>query len=342
VSLHAAALRSPLAQAVSVIDGAGALALACHVHPDGDALGSLLAMKHLCEAHGKQVVCSWPEPFVVGPHYGFLPGIGDAVPPSRFPADPPVMITFDLGSFARLGDLANVARHVGETGELVVLDHHSDNERFGTINLVDLDAAATASVVRELAAELGWSLTRDAAICLYAGLVTDTGRFRYPNVNATVFHLAEELASFDIPIPQIEWELFEKHRFAYLRLIGRALDRARIFPECRFVATWCTVADLDEFGVAFDETEGLIDVVRQAAEADVSCVIREALDEGFRVWLRSTGEIDVGALARRFGGGGHWFMAGFVSHEPLNWILDHVEDAVSNLREANPPTVHRT
>ena len=329
MSLHTPELRAPLDRAVAVIDTADTLALACHVHPDGDALGSLLAMKHLGEAHGKRIVCSWPEPFVVGPHYRFLPGIDSAVPPAAFPDEPALMMTFDLGNYHRLGELAAPAQ---QAGELLVLDHHADNERFGSINLVDLDAPATAAVVRELAAALGWALTRDTAICLYSGLVTDTGRFRYPNVGTDVFHLAEELASFDIPIAEIEWELFEKHRFTYLRLVGRALDRARLDPDSRFVVTWCSAADLDEFDVAFDETEGLIDVVRQAAEADVSCVIREAPDEGYRVSLRSTGRLDVGELARSFGGGGHWFMAGFVSHAELDELIAGIERAVRQAR----------
>lgn len=321
VSTHLDALE----RAAEIIDAVESVALACHVHPDGDALGSMLAMKHLCEAHGTKAVCSWPDPFVVGPHYEFLPGIRQAVPPARFPQSPEVMMTFDLGSFARLGNLESSAH---AAGELLVLDHHPDNQQFGTVNLVDLDAAATAVVVRDLAATLNWKLNHDAAVCLYAGLVTDTGRFRYPNTTTEVFHFAEELASFDLPIAQIEWELFEKHRFAYLRLVGAVLARARLDPDAHFVATWCSQEDLTYFGVAFDETEGLIDVVRQAAEADVSCIVRQDGDEGNRVSLRSTGGVDVGEIARAFGGGGHWFMAGFVSHASVDSIIDDVERAV--------------
>ncbi|MBI2703886.1 MAG: bifunctional oligoribonuclease/PAP phosphatase NrnA [Actinobacteria bacterium] len=319
-----------LDEAAAVIDEADELALACHVHPDGDALGSMLAMKHLCDAHGTRAVCSWPDPFVVGPHYDFLEAAAYAVPPSEVPARPEVMLTFDLGRFSRLGNLEPTARNAAT---LIVLDHHPDNERFGDINLVDLGAAATAVVVRDLARALGWKLNRDSAMCLYAGLVTDTGRFRYPNTTSEVFHLAEELASFDLPIARIEWELFEKHRFAYLRLVGHVLERARLDPELGLATTWCTTGDLARFGVAFDETEGLIDVVRQAAEAEVSCVAREAAGEGTRVSLRSTGAIDVGEIARRFGGGGHWFMAGFQSDDPIDQILAEVERAV---REAPP------
>ncbi|MGZ4759676.1 MAG: DHH family phosphoesterase [Acidimicrobiales bacterium] len=323
-----------LERAAATIDDASSVALACYVHPDGDALGSLMGMRLLCEAHGTPAICSWPDPFVVGPHYEYLPGLDLAVPPAEFPSRPEVMATFDLGSVARLGSLAPSAQHARQSGELIVIDHHEDNQRFGTINLVDTRAAATAVVVRDLAATLDWKLTRDVAVCLYTGLVTDTGRFRYPNTTPEVFHLAEELASFDIDIARIEWQLFEKHRFTYLRLIASVLERARLEPETGFVATWCTLADLDEHGVEFDETEGLIDVIRQTAEAGVSCVIREAPDEGNRVSLRSTGSIDVGALARQFGGGGHWFMAGFVSPDPVATLLDRIEAAV---RDVAPP-----
>jgi phosphoesterase RecJ-like protein len=323
--------RTTLETAAHAIDRAGSVALACHVHPDGDALGSLLGMRLLCEAHGTPATCSWPDPFVVGPHYEYLPGLELAVPPAQFPDEPEVMATFDLGSYARLGSLAPAARHAHDAGQLIVVDHHADNERFGTINLVDTRAAATAVVVRDLAAVLDWKLTREIAVCLYTGLVTDTGRFRYPNTTPEVFHLAEELASFDIEIARIEWELFEKHRFAYLRLVGAMLERARLHPEHGFVATWCTTDDLAQFGVEFDETEGLIDVIRQTAEATVSCVVREAPGEGNRVSLRSTGSTDVGEVARRFGGGGHSFMAGFLTAEPVEAVLDQVEAAVEDL-----------
>jgi phosphoesterase RecJ-like protein len=329
------AVEAAVDAAAAVVRRGGPLALACHVHPDGDALGSLLAMKHLCEANGVPTVCSWPDPFVTGPHYQFLPGLADAVAPAAFPGSPDVMFTFDLGSFGRLGNLEAAARRAGT---LVVLDHHPDNQRFGTVNVVDTAAAATAVVVRQLATVLGWDLTRDAAVCLYAGLVTDTGRFRYPNTTARVFHFAEELAGWDIPIARIEWELFEKHRFDYLRLIGAVLDRARLDADAALVTAWCTLEDLDRFGVQFDETEGLIDIVRQAAEAEVSCVLREAPGEGVRVSLRSTGDLDVGAVARGFGGGGHWFMSGFQARSPLGDVRAAVEAAV---RDAQAAGQHR-
>ena len=121
-----------------------------------------------------------------------------------------------------------------------MLDHHVTNARFGSVNVVDEDAAATAVVVRRLVERLGWPLNREAATCLYTGLVTDTGRFQYSNTTPEVFGLAEELSSFGLPIADMTRQLFEEHRFAYLQLIATCLARAELDRDRRFVATWIT------------------------------------------------------------------------------------------------------
>jgi phosphoesterase RecJ-like protein len=315
--------------AVAAIAAAPALALACHIGPDGDALGSLLAMHHLALAHGKPSVASWSEPFVVAPHYGFLPGLDLCTKPADFPPAPEVMVTFDCGSLARLGDLAKPAQ---DARELIVLDHHASNDNYGTINVVDPAAAATAVVVRRLARALGWSLTRDAALCLYTGLVTDTGRFQYSNTTAEVFELAQELAQFDLPIAAASRQLFEQHSFDYLQMVGACLARAELDRDLRFVATWVTNFDLDGFDVDLAETEGLIDLVRRTAEADVACVCKES-PEGIRVSLRSVrDDIDVGLIAARFGGGGHRYAAGFVAPYPVVDVLAGIKAALREQR----------
>lgn len=314
-----------LRRAAEVIRAAPSVALACHVTPDGDALGSMLALHLLCRDAGKPSTASWAEPFVVAPHYAFLPGLDLATKPADFPEAPDVMVTFDCGSLARLGGLAEAARRAGE---LIVLDHHASNEYFGSINVVDPDAASTTVIVRRLAAELGWPLTRDPAMCIYTGLVTDTGRFQYSNTTPEVFGLAQELASFDLPIAAITRQLFEEHRFSYLQLVAACLARAELDRELEFVATWVTLADLERYGVEFEETEGLIDLVRRSAEAEVSCVLKESSD-GIRVSLRSVSHFDVGALATELGGGGHRFAAGFTSSGTVAEVLSTVRDAVA-------------
>jgi bifunctional oligoribonuclease and PAP phosphatase NrnA len=316
-----------LAAAAHLISGADRLALACHVAPDGDALGSMMALHHLAVAQGVESVASWPEPFVVAPHYQFLPGLELATKPADFPTHPDVMVTFDCGSLQRLCELGPTAERTAAAGGLVVLDHHVTNDCYGSINAVDPDAAATAVVVRRLAALLGWPLNRNAAICLYTGLVTDTGRFQYSNTTPEVFALAHELATFDLPICDMSRQLFEEHRFAYLKLVGICLERAELDVDRRFVATWVTEEDLRRFDVSIEETEGLIDLIRRAAEAEVSCVLKES-PEGVRVSLRSLANTDVGAIATRFGGGGHRFAAGFTSSGTVAEVLADIRAAL--------------
>lgn len=319
-----------LQRAAEVISAADSVALACHVAPDGDALGSMLAMHHLCMSVGKPSIASWPSPFVVAPHYTYLPGLDTATPPEDFPEAPDVMITFDCGSLARLGELAAPSK---AAGELIVLDHHISNDRYGTINVIDVDAAATAVVVRALAATLGWELTRDAAMCLYTGLVTDTGRFQYQSTTPAVFGLAQELAGFDLPIPALSRQLFEEHRLDYLKLAGTCLAHADLDATTGFVMVAITAEDFATYGVSVDETEGLIDLVRRTKEAEVSAVLKET-DDGVRVSLRSVTEVDVSLVAACFGGGGHRYAAGFSSHAPLESVKAELRAAVAVAVEA--------
>jgi len=323
-------MTSDFDRAVAAIKSASSLALACHIGPDGDALGSVLAMHHLAAANGMPSIASWSEPFEVAPHYNFLPGLDGTTKPADFPDAPEVMLTFDCGSIGRLGDLADNAR---AAHELIVVDHHASNDRYGTINVVDPDAAATAVLVHRLAKALDWRLTRDAALCLYTGLVTDTGRFQYSNTTPGVFALAEELARFDLPIADISRKLFEEHRFSYLQMVGCCLARAELDRELSFVATWITNFDYDGFDVDVSETEGLIDLIRRTAEAEVACVLKET-EEGIRVSLRSVSHVDVGAIAARFGGGGHRFASGFVAPYPVTDVLDQIKDILREVRAA--------
>ncbi len=314
-----------LTRAATVIRSARTIGLACHVSPDGDALGSMLGLHHVLVAAGIDSIASFSEPFVVAPHYRELPGLDLLTPPDRFPRDPDVMVTFDSGSLARLGDLESPAK---SAGELIVIDHHVSNQRYGSINVIDPDAAASGVLVRRLIARLGLPLTRDAAVCLYAAIVCDTGRFQYESTTADVFDLARELACFDVPIPELSRTLFEEHRFAYLQLLAEALASATLVADKRFVWTKVSQHDLARHGVTFEEVEGLIDVVRRTREAEVSCVLKEAADGTWRISLRSLGAVDVRHIAEMQGGGGHRFAAGFTSDEPVAVIIERILGAL--------------
>ncbi len=307
-----------LAGAVAAIAGAEQVALACHVNPDGDALGSTLGLFHVLRAAGRNVVASFPSPFEVAPHYRDLPGLELLTPPEVFPSEPLVMATFDCGSIDRLGDLAPAAK---AAKELIVVDHHVSNDRYGTINLIEPDAAASGWVVLELIDALGLPLNRDAAVCLYTALVCDTGRFQYACTTPAVFDMARRLTEFDVPIESLSRALFEEHRFAYLRLLGEALGSAELVPEQRFVWVAVTQELLGRHGVDLAEIEGLIDILRRTSEADVTCVIKEEVDGSLRVSLRSLGSIDVCRIATGHGGGGHRFAAGFASELDVDTLV---------------------
>lgn len=314
-----------IVEAVDAVRGADRVALACHVNPDGDALGSMLALFHVLRAAGVDVVASFPSPFRVAPHYRELPGLDLLTPPSEFPSEPDVMLTFDCGSLARLGDLEPAAKGARQ---LVVIDHHVSNQCYGSINLVDPAAAASGVVVQALVDALGLPLNRDAAVCLYAALICDTGRFQYETTTPEVFDLARRLTQFDVPVPELSRSLFEEHRFAYLRLLGEALARAELVREQRFVWTAITQDMLTRHDVSIDEVEGLIDILRRTAEAEVTCVLKEEEDGTLRVSLRSLGAVDVRRVAEANGGGGHRFAAGFSSELDVPTVIARITAAL--------------
>jgi phosphoesterase RecJ-like protein len=314
-----------LSDAIDAVARAGQVVLGCHVNPDGDALGSTLGMLHVLRAAGRDAIATFPNPFVVAPHYRDLPGLDLLTRPEDVPAEPELMVTFDCGSLDRLGDLEPVARGAKQ---LVVVDHHISNTRFGSINVIDAQAAASGWITLELIDGLGLPLTRDAAVCLYAALVCDTGRFQYETTTPAVFDMARRLTEFDVPVATLSRSLFEEHRFAYLQLLAEALQHAQLEREQRFVWTAVTQDMLKRHDVEVEEIEGLIDILRRTSEAEVTCVLKEEPDGSIRVSLRSLGGVDVRRVAEAHGGGGHTFAAGFTSELDLETCVARIRAAL--------------
>lgn len=314
-----------LTRATELVRDAAQVALACHVSPDGDALGSMLGLFHVLRAADYNVVASFPSPFVVAPHYRELPGLDLLSKPEDFPAEPDVMVTFDCGSLARLGDLEPAAK---AARELVVIDHHISNDCYGTVNVIEPQAAASGWVVQRLVDSLGLPLCRDAAVCLYAAIVCDTGRFQYDTTTPAVFDLASRLTQFDVPVARLSRTLFEEHRFAYLQLLAEALTNAELVREQRFVWTAVTQDMLRRHQVTIDEVEGLIDILRRTEEAEVTCVLKEEPDGSVRVSLRSLGDTDVCRIAAAYGGGGHQYAAGFTSDQDVPTTVARIRAAL--------------
>ena len=221
----------------------------------------------------------------------FLPGLDLLTQPREFPAEPQVMITFDAASRGRLGVLApNAAR----AGELIVVDHHASNTRFGTIHLVDPAAAATAVLACELVDRLGLPLTRPIAVGLYAGLVTDTGSFKHASTTVGVHGLAARLLGTGIEPEVVARELWDRAPFGYLRVLSAALGRAVLEPRQAggLGLVWTTVsrADRAAHGLGYDTVEPMIDVVRRTEEAEVAIVFKQDDDGAWQVSARSKGQ----------------------------------------------------
>lgn len=311
-------------QAVELLTGADRVALACHVAPDGDALGSMLALGAALRSRGTEVVASWGgAPFEVPAAYAFLPARDLLVSPADFPAQPELFVTLDSASLDRLGTLAD---RVATAACTIVVDHHTTNTRYGGVHLVDGDAAATAVLVAELVERLDIELSQDIAAGLYTGLLTDTGSFRYPSATPGVHRLAARLLATGIRHDLISRAIYDTAPFGWIELLGRACAAARLDPAAvgGLGMVW-TVVDAKDFadsGLGLADIEGVIDVLRVAQEAEVAVVLKaDPLEGGWKVSTRSKGAVDMSAVCAALGGGGHLFAAGYTTADDADTTL---------------------
>ncbi|NUR83293.1 MAG: bifunctional oligoribonuclease/PAP phosphatase NrnA [Nonomuraea sp.] len=310
------------ARVLELVEKADEVCLACHVSPDGDALGSMLAAAFALRATGKRVHASFGDhDFRVPRLLRFLPGLDLLEPPSDYPSHPELMITFDSSTLDRLGLLA---ANAGRAQEVVVIDHHPTNTGFGTIALIDPAVAATAVLVEQLIYRLGGTLDRDIATCLYAGLVTDTGSFRYSSTTPSVHRMAARLVATGLRTDEIARELWDRSPFGYLKVLAAALDR--VVLEDGLVWTSVPHADRAAYGLPYDEVEGIIDVVRRTDEAEVAVVLKQDDLGAWQVSTRSKGAVDVGAICTALGGGGHHNAAGYTSHASVEETMAAFRD----------------
>ena len=299
--------------------------LVTHENPDGDALGSLLALKLALAELGKDAVM-------------YLYGSGPLPAEYRFmsleelhrelPADwrERVLVAVDCANESRLGP---EPEPLASAPLVLDIDHHHDNSRFGTVNLVIPNASSTGEVLRDLFAELGVPLSPEIAEALYIALVTDTGRFQYTNTTAKTLRLAAELVEAGADVHRIFRDVYETVQFAKLKLLARALERAQIYDGGRLVISYLLRSDFTDIGAAETYSEGIIDYLRAVEGADMAAMIREPPRSdrpARRVSLRaSNDELDVSAIARRSGGGGHRQAAGFSSDDSIEEITEFLK-----------------
>jgi phosphoesterase RecJ-like protein len=297
--------------------------LTTHENPDGDALGSLLAMHLALEQLGKDSVMVLHGDAPLPGEYAFME-LGDLR--RRWPDDVAerVLVAVDCANESRIAD----PEILGRVPLSVDIDHHHDNTRFGRINLIDAHASSTGEVLRDVFRELGVELTPEIAEPLYIALVTDTGRFQYANTTPKALRLAAELVEAGADVHRVFQGVYESVQFAKLKLLARALERAQVYEGGAIVVSYLLRTDFGEVGAAEPYSEGIIDYLRAVEGADMAVLIREPpRSDGplRRVSLRaSVDELDVSAIARKSGGGGHRQAAGFSSDATIEEITDFV------------------
>jgi len=269
------------------------IVLISHVNPDGDALGSSLSMYNILKNMGKNVtIVNTTE---LASYLDFLPNF-DKVK-KQLPKKIDLMISFDCGSFDRLG--------IEEKPSFLInIDHHISNTNYGDINLIE-EAASTSQVVFNILEANGVEIDTDSAICIYTALVTDTGNFQYESVTDEVFRVASELVKCGVKPDFISKMLYERDRLSRLRFLAKALDTLELHLEGKVGSVEVTNELMAITGAIKDDTDGLVNMVRKLESVEVAMMLREEENGDIKISLRSKNYVDVSKIAVKYGGGGH-------------------------------------
>ncbi len=274
-----------------------------HINPDGDAVSSSLAMAYILESLGKKYTIAnqdaYPQRFKYLEKYNQMQRVADI---NRKFAN---VIAVDTADLRRMGDGVNL---IAESSKIVNIDHHLAANHFGDINIVIVDAASTTEVIYRLVKELGIECSKELAEYIYTGLLTDTGGFRYTNTTATTLEIAAELVSYGIAPGEMADYALERVSLAYLDVLKLVLNNAEYYDDHTIIGSYIDYRNLEKLE---DETDGLVNLLRNINSVEISFLIKEDKPDHFRVSLRSTNQDDISKVAIRFGGGGHYSAAGF-------------------------------
>jgi len=290
---------------------ASSVVVCAHVRPDGDAIGSALALTLALREAGIPAIPTLADDKPASSTYDWLPGFGLYTRAAELEV-PSVFVALDTPIPGRLGVAEELAK---AAGALLVIDHHPDATPYGSVNVLDSDAAATGQLVWQLLEALEIRPTPEIALCCYTALVTDTGRFQYQNTTADVLRDAAAMLDAGVDASEVSRLVYQSRSAASLALEARAMSRLTVVNGGAVAYTWVTDADFEETGALPEEAEHLPDAVRVLAGIEVAVLMRERGDE-VRVNLRAKTTFDVGAVASRFGGGGHKAAAGLTWEHP--------------------------
>ena len=316
-------------EVAALMRSAGSVLVVSHRSPDGDSIGTQLALGRLLEPHAEKVTLLGSGP--VPPRYAWLPGAEKIRVVGTCEERFPLVVALECGNLQRT-DIAGI------NGEVVInIDHHQQNDHYGQLNWVDPGFSSVGEMIYHVARRLtdGGPLPLDAAVNLYTAILTDTGSFHFSNTSPDTLTICGQLVALGVKPAEVAANIFENHSVARLRLMGRVLSTLNIDPDGRI--GWVTVSqrDLRETGAAPEDVEGLVSLPRSIGQLEVAALFREQEDGSYRVSLRSKRLVDVAGVAAGFGGGGHVRAAGLTTAGPLDAAVAAVtgalRDALSTL-----------
>jgi phosphoesterase RecJ-like protein len=292
-------------EVVAAIERCRRVLLFAHVYPDGDVLGSQLGLGLALRGAGRAVTfaCAHPVP----DPFHFLPGAADVQQWKAGRSEFDLVVALDCPDPARLGGLLEGAR--GPGAQILNIDHHGDNRRYGDVNWVDTRAAATGELVYDLVEAAGLPLTPDVAVNLYTAIVTDTGSFRYSNTTPKTLRVAARLVEVGVDPAHVATTVYETRQLAGLRLLGQILQGIETDGDGQIA--WLVIDRTLAGSPDLSEAEEFVNYPRSVRTAKVAVLFRE-LPDAVKVSLRAKGEVDVARIAARLGGGGHPNAAGLI------------------------------
>ncbi|UXA19907.1 bifunctional oligoribonuclease/PAP phosphatase NrnA [Mycobacterium sp. SMC-4] len=312
-------------QAADLLDGADNIVVVGHVFPDADTIGAGLALAQVLARVGKDVAVSFATPAELPESLRTLPGGHLLARPGQVRPNPDLVVTVDIPSVNRLGSLAELA---APGRDVLVVDHHASNTLFGSANFVDPSADSTTMLVAELLDAWDKPIDVGVAHCLYAGLTTDTGSFRWATARA--HRLAARLIELGVDNAGISRTLLDTHPFAWLPMLSRVLGSARLVAEAaQGRGLVYAVVPHDEWSAARpEEVESIVDIVRTTAQAEVAAVFKEIAPQQWSVSMRSKA-LDVSAVGATFGGGGHRLAAGYTASGTADEVVAALRSALA-------------
>ena len=298
--------------------------IASHKNPDGDAIGSLIAMGLALDAPNKNITLYNESP--IPSAYRFLPSVERIVRQIKETNTYDTAIILDCADFQRIGKISSV---ISKIPVIINIDHHITNNRFGNLNLIDTSACATAEIIFNLLIEMTLPISNSAiATSIYTGILTDTGSFRFSNTNKSAFAICEKMVEAGVDPYNVARHVYGRYSLGQIKLLNMALESIEISDNGKMSMMILTKNMLDETGTRPEDTDGLINYAKSIENVKIAALIHELSNgkgvsekpEHYHVSLRSDGTVDVAAIASSFGGGGHNRAAGFSIEATLSDI----------------------